>query len=174
VVGNANYQEDQNELRANWKLSLKSDFTGRATHLDRRYKQSPENDFQGTAGELGYVWLPTSKLSLRFAATRNIVAWQGSPSSNYRVSNTFLIAPTWQATSRSSVRLRLQRTNDDYPGTAAIERRDTTTIATLGVNWLPQANVSIIASIFRERRSSNDPLFEYDATVARLGASVSF
>jgi exopolysaccharide biosynthesis operon protein EpsL len=176
VVSTENYQEDQSELRGTWNLSPQSVFTGRATYLDRRYDQTPQNDFHGTAGELGYTWLPTSKLNVRLAATRTIVPWQGSLSSNYRVSNSLSIAPTWQATARTSMYMSLQRTYDDYPSssTAVPERKDTTSIATLGLNWLALRNLSVGASVQRQQRSSNDPSAEYDATVARVSASLLF
>ena len=175
VVSTENYNEDQSELRGIWNLSPQSIFTGRATYLDRRYDQAPQNDFHGTAGELGYNWLPTSKLSLRLAATRNIAPWQGSLSSNYRVSNTYLIAPTWQITVKTGVYMSLQRTYDNYPSTTVnTERKDTTDIAALGLNWRALRNLSVGANLQYEQRSSNNPLVEYDATVARVSASLSF
>jgi exopolysaccharide biosynthesis operon protein EpsL len=176
VVSTENYRQDQSELRGTWNVSSKSIFTGRVTYLDRQYDQAPENDFHGTAGALGYTWLPTSKLNLRLTATRNIEPWQGSLSSNYRVSNIFLIAPTWQITSRTGVYMTLQRTYDNYPTSSTVipERKDTTDVAALGVNWLVLRNLSIGANLLYEQRSSNNPLVEYDATVGRISASLIF
>ena len=175
VVSTENYHEDQSELRGTWNLSPQSVVTGRATYLDRRYDHDPQNDFHGTAGELGYNWLPTSKLSLRLAATRDIAPWQGSLSSNYRVSNTFLIAPTWQITVKTSVYMSLQRTYDNYPSTTVnTERKDTTDVAALGLNWRALRNLSVGANLRHEQRSSNDPFVEYDASIARLSASLLF
>jgi hypothetical protein len=176
VVSTDNYQEDQSELRGTWNLSPKSILTGRATYLDRSYDQTPENDFHGTAGELGYTWLPTSRLNLRLTATRNLVPWQGSLSSNYRVSNTLSFAPTWQITARTGVYMTFQRTYDNFPSSSAAvpERKDTTSTAMLGLNWLVLRNLSVGASVQYQDRSSNNPLVEYDATVARLNASLLF
>jgi len=174
VVSNQKYQQDQSELRGTWNLSPQSVLTGRATYLDQRYDLTPQNDFHGTAGELGYTWLPTSKLILRLSATRNIAPWQGSTSSNYRVSNALSITPSWQPSARTVVYVSLQRMDDDYPGTGNTERKDTTSMAVLGLNWLPMRKLSIGASVQRQRRSSNEPLVEYDATVARVSASLIF
>ncbi|HXM84112.1 MAG TPA: XrtB/PEP-CTERM-associated polysaccharide biosynthesis outer membrane protein EpsL [Burkholderiales bacterium] len=173
VVSTENYHEDQSELRGTWNLTPKSVLDGRLTYLDRRYEHNPQRDFYGTAGHFVYTWLPTGKLSLRLAATRSIVPWQGSASSNRRVSNALSIAPSWQATAKTGVYMSLQRTYDDYPSTGT-ERKDTTRLAVLGLNWLPLRNLSIGASVQRPQRSSNDPLVEYDATVARLSASLMF
>jgi hypothetical protein len=90
------------------------------------------------------------------------------------VSNALSIAPSWQATAKTVVYVSLQRTNEDYPGTGNTERRDRTSMAALGLNWLPLRNLSIGASVQRQQRSSNEPLVEYDATVARVSASLTF
>lgn len=175
VVSSDNYEEDQSELRANWILSGTSRLTGRVTYLDRRYDLTPENDFSGTGGELAFFWLPTSKLNIRLAAMRNIVPWQ-SLTSNYRVTNAFSIAPTWQATAKTSVFMNYQRIYDNYPASSAAipERDDTTDVAALGLNWLPTRTLSIGASVQYQQRASNNPLVEYDATIGRLSASVMF
>ena len=180
VVSDSNYQEDQSELSATWILTPKSTLTGRATYLDRHYDQVSQRDFSGTAGELRYVWLPTSTLRLILSGTRNIVPWR-SLSSNYRASNTFAIAPTWQAAARTSVYLSLVRTYDEYPSPSSTtvdpDRKDTTTNAVLGLNWLPTRYVSFSASLQRQQRSSNTPpsaLVEYDTTIARISASLLF
>jgi exopolysaccharide biosynthesis operon protein EpsL len=175
VVSSENYKEDQYELRANWIVSAASTVTGRVTNFDRRYDVTPQNDFSGTGGELGWSWSPTSKLSMRLAATRNIVPWQ-SLTSNHRVSNVFSFAPTWQATAITRVYLSYQRTYDDYPATSATtpERKDTTGIAVLGLNWLALRSLTIGASVQYQNRTSNNPLVEYDTTIARISASLSF
>lgn len=175
VVSAENYQQDESELRATWIVSPKSSLTARVAYLDRRYDQIPANDFSGTAGELGYNWRPTDKLGLRIAATRNIEPWQ-SLSSNYRVSNTLSFAPAWSPTVKTSLYMNLRRTYDDYPAssTGLAERKDTTNFAVLGLNWLALRNLSIGASVNYERRSSNNPLVEYDATIGRISASLIF
>ena len=175
VVSTENYEEDQSELRASWILSPTSTVIGRATYLDRRYELTPESDFSGTGGELGYYWSPTVKLRVRLAAARNIVPWK-SLTSNYRVSNTFTFAPIWQVTEKTNVYLSYVRTDDEYPAASAAvaERKDTTDIAVLGLTWLPARLISIGASVHYEQRSSNNPLVEYDTTIARISASIIF
>lgn len=175
VVNTENYQEDQSELRASLILSPTSTVIGRATYLDRKYDLTPANDFSGTGGELSYYWSPTIKLRVRLAAVRNIVPWKNL-TSNYRVSNAFTFAPIWQATEKTSVYLSYLRVDDEYPAASAAvpDRKDTTDVAVLGLTWLPFRLVSIGASVQYEQRSSNDPLVEYDATIARISASIIF
>jgi len=42
------------------------------------------------------------------------------------------------------------------------------------LNWLVLRNLSLGANLLYQQRSSNDPLVEYDATVASLSASLLF
>ena len=175
VISTENYQEDQSELRASWILSPASSLTARVTYLDRQYDQIPQNDFSGTEGELGSTWAPTSKLNVRLTGARNIEPWQ-SLASTYRVSNALTFALTWQATAKTSVNMNYQRTIDDYPAPSAlvVDREDTSDIVALGLNWLPLRSLSIGASVLYQQRSSNNPLFEYDATIGRISASLIF
>lgn len=175
VASSSNYRENQSELRGTWSISLKSNLSARVTYLDRNYDQTPASDFSGTAGELGFNWLPTEKLSLRLAAVRNIEAWQ-SLTSNYRVSNTFSFTPSWRPTAKTNFYLNLRRTYDDYPATstAVPERKDTTDSAGVGFNWLALRHLSIGVSVQYEERSSNNPLVEYNDTIGRINASLTF
>ena len=175
VVSNENYKEDQSELRANWVLSLATRLTARATYLNRRYDSVPQNDFSGTEGGIEFSWSPTSTLNIRLNAARDIEPWQ-SLTSNYRVSNSYSIASAWQVTAKTSTSLSYQRTYDDYPATSAAdpERKDTSDFATLGLTWLPLRSLSIGASVQYQKRSSNNPLVQYDTTISRISASLIF
>ena len=177
VVSSANYKEDQSEVRGTWSLSPVSALTGRVTYLDRRYDLSSQNDFYGTAGSVGYTWVPTGKLRLLLSATRGISPWQ-SLSANYRVSNTLSIAPTWEVAARTSIYLSVGRTYDDFPqqsaAAAVAERKDTTTNAVLGVNWAATRNLSLNFSVEYHERTSTELLLEYATNLARLNASFGF
>src|SRR6185503_15876847 len=54
--------DEESELLATWQLSGKSTLNGRLTWLEHKNQQLPQRDFSGTAGQLGYVWIPTGKL----------------------------------------------------------------------------------------------------------------
>ena len=175
VPSTDDYAQDDTEVRGTWLINAKSTLTGRVTYLDRRYDQAPLRNYSGTAGAIGYDWRPTSKVNLRFSATRDIAPWQSSTSA-YRTSNTFSLKPTWQATAKISVSAGLLRRYDDYPSAVAgvPDRKDTTDYAALSAEWTPLRSLSISASVFRLVRSSNDPLGEYSTTVSKIGAALTF
>ena len=51
-----------------------------------------------TAGEIRYDWRPTSKTDVIASMSRNLYPFQGGIQSNYRVANTFSLAPAWRPT----------------------------------------------------------------------------
>lgn len=177
TLDDTGFRQYDTELTGSWILGEKSDLFGRLTYLDRRHDHFAQRDFSGTAGEVRYAWKPTSKLSLNLSARREIVPWQDLLS-NYRVNNVLSFAPTWRATAKTTVQMRLARTYSNFPSSpflaAVPERNDTTSLALVGVDWSPLRNVSVNASLQRQIRSSSDPFVEYDATIARIGASLTF
>jgi hypothetical protein len=44
----------------------------------------------------------------------------------------------------------------------------------LTVSWLPIKKVALSAGVQRQKRSSNDPQFAFDATITRVSASLTF
>jgi len=176
IAGEDHYQEDQTELVVAWGISAKSALSGRLTYLDRRYDQTPQFDFSGTAGELRYSWLPTSKLDVTVSATRNLYPFQGGIQANYRVANTFSLAPAGRPTAATRLYLDLRVIDEQYPtdtGSGA-ERQDTTSRAVLGVDWRALRNLLIGASLNYEQRASDVALVEYEVTLGRLSATLVF
>jgi len=176
VAGTENYQEDQTELVVSWAASAKSTLFGRITYRDRRYDLTPQFDFSGTAGEIRYVWLPTSKVDLVVAATRDLAPFQGGIQANYRVANMLSLEPAWRPTVTTRLYLIMQVTDEQYPLAtgSATEREDTTSRAILGFDWRAARNLTFGASFGYEERASNIALVEYEATVGRISATLLF
>lgn len=177
VNGN-NFSQDENELKGDWKLSEKSELTGRVARLKRTNNQIGQRNFSGVSGDLAYTWKPTSKLGLNVSANRNTSSLQ-DPSFSYIVNDSLSITPTWQVTEKISAHMRLQRANSGYQGKGIVPatgpaRRDTTDSAEIGVDWSPMNKLSVNVSLQQQRRSSNNTLFEYDDKIAKISASWAF
>jgi exopolysaccharide biosynthesis operon protein EpsL len=171
------FRRNESELRANWNLSGHSVVTGRLTRLDHRHEHFAQRDFSGTAGQLAWAWTPQSKLRLDFSAKRDISAWWEAFAS-YRVNDTLSIAPTWQVSAKTQVRLKLDQVRSDFRGPVFTPtgplRSDTVSSAQLGVDWSPLRSVSLGASLQRQRRSSNNAGVAFDDTIASVSASLMF
>lgn len=171
------FRERESELKASWVVSGRSSLSARLTRIARRHEHFAQRDFSGRTGELGYAWAPTDKLRLNLSAKRNIAPFLGA-SSSYSVSDTLSFTPAWQVSARTAVDMSFNRTEQDFPGSVdpslGPARSDTLNSLQLGVNWSPPRNVSIRASLQRDRRSSNHAEFEFDDTIASFSASLTF
>lgn len=175
--GNDSYRQYETELGANWVLSGKSTLTARLAWIERRHDNFTQRDFSGLAGDLGYVWTPTGKLSVAFSAQQSIRPYQDL-FSTYLVESRLSFAPSWRIGERTTVRMRLEHIQSDYRGGLVARpggnRSDTARIIMLGADWLPLRSVTLGATLQHERRSSNELLAEYDATIAGVSASLMF
>ena len=171
------YRQDETELRANWILDGRSTVTSRLAWIERHNETFTRGNFSGLAGELGYNRILTSKLRLDCLAKRDISPYQ-TLSSAYAVNNVLSLAPSWQASAKIAVHLRLEHIKSHFRGGVAVPnvptRSDTKQTAFLGADWTLLRGVSVGASLLRQRRTSTVAFFEYDDTIAGVNASLIF
>jgi len=167
----------ESELQSTWLASGKSTLTGRLAWIERRHEHFAQRDFSGLAGNLDYSWTPTAKLRFAVSARRELGPWWEALSS-YTVSDTLSFAPTWQATTKTALRMRLDCTQRDHYGPIIANpgplRGDTACSAGLGADWTPLRYVTFSANLQRDRRSSNYDAFGFDDTIAVVSASLMF
>jgi hypothetical protein len=132
---------------------------------------------RGTSARAAVAWSPTTKLTFGFAASRDLSVWTDDFAS-YRVDNRLSFAPSWQIGPRTAVRLRLDRVASDYrkpiPTFTGEPRSDTLKSVLLAATWAPLRNLSIDASVQRQRRTSTDPASGFEASLATLSAALLF
>lgn len=176
-TGNDGYREDRGELEVEWPVSEPSTLTGRIGWIDRRHDRFPERDFSGLTLDMGYVWTPTAKLSLAVSAGRNVNPYLDA-FSRYVVDSRFSVAPTWRATEKISVRADVNRLQSDYRGGAIARpggpRRDVAHGFLLGADWSPRRNVTAGVSLQHQRRTSNELLASFNATIFGVNATIGF
>ena len=171
------FRLQESELQSTWLVSAKSTLNGRLAWIERRHDHFGQRDFSGMAGNFDYTWTPTAKLRLAVSARREISAWWDLIAS-YSVSDTLSFTPTWQASTKTALRMRLDCTQRDFRGPVIANpgplRGDTACSAGLGAEWTPLRYVTFSANLQRERRSSNYDAFEFDDTIAVVSASLMF
>jgi hypothetical protein len=85
------------------------------------------------------------------------------------------ISPVWKPTEKTAIRLRLDQGVRHYKGVVGFEgRRDELGQAGVSAEWEPQRFVKLIASLARDKRSSNFAGLDYKATVFGVSAVFSF
>ena len=174
------FTENESELQATWNLTGASALNGRLTWLERNHRNFPQRDFSGTGGELGYLWTPTGKLSLKFSATRNILPWTADTQASYRVDDLFVFRPTWQVSDKVRLSLTPSLTVSDFRGPVAglptplRHRHDNLLGVTFAAEWSPYQGVLLVATLQHTQRKSTHPEVEFRDSVATLNASLKF
>lgn len=171
------FRIQESELHSTWLVSGKSALNGRLAWVERSHEHFAQRDFSGMAGNFDYTWTPTAKLRLAVSARRELSSWWDLISS-YSVSDTLSFTPTWQASTKTAVRMRLDCTQRDYRGPVIANpgplRDETVCSAGLGADWTPLRYVTFSANLQRDRRSSNYSAFDFQDTIAVVSASLMF
>ncbi len=171
------YRQLESGLQANWILNEYSTVTGRLGWVERNHDIATERDFSGPAGDLGYIWTPTDKLGFEWIASRRISVYQRVVSS-YVVDNVLSFTTVWRASERVTLRMRLEVMESDFRGglvaSSVPPRSDTRAIARVGADWMLLRSITVGASLEQQRRSSNESLNNYDATIASINAAFQF
>lgn len=167
----------ESEAVVTWVASGKSTFNGRLTRIERRNESFPERDFSAVAGEFGYAWTPTGKLSLRLSATRTVSPYFDA-GSNYRTDDIVAFAPAWRISERATVRMRASHQVSVFHGqadpVAGPARRDILSSVEFGADLAPHPKVTVGATLRREQRTSTDATTAFDVTLVTVNAGVRF
>jgi exopolysaccharide biosynthesis operon protein EpsL len=171
------FKRSESELSVLWVASARSAFEGRITRIEYRSGHFAERDFSGTAGALDYRWQPTARLMVHAGASRGLDSYSDRFAS-YRVAKRLVLEAAWQVAARTTLRLGTARQASDFrnplPGFVGEQRADTLRTVQLGLEWKVRRNVTVNASLQRERQSSTDPAVQFEARIASLGGSARF
>lgn len=172
----AGYAERQEELQFNWPFSGKSELSGSLVGIRHTYPLFAQRNYSGLQHRLGYAWGITDKFHLNARIQKNINSWLDAASSYY-VSDTILISPTWQVSSKIDMRIEFSQGRSDYRGAIAANtapRHDEDRSSLIGLGWQPQKSVKLMASMQHSRRNSNYGSYSYSDNLANLSITTTF
>jgi exopolysaccharide biosynthesis operon protein EpsL len=176
-VSAGNFTDREHEFRFDWAPTGKTTLRAKAAYFDRAHDGLSARDFSGFTGQLDANWAITAKSSLAGGVVRELGSYQTLNSSYYE-GYRFFIAPTWKATEKTAVRLRYDHGARDFkgplPGFAASNRRDTTDLLSLAVEWQALRALKLTASVQSDRRKSNEPGADYKSNSFGIAADASF
>src|SRR5712691_10168087 len=170
------FTRSESELLATWIVTGKSTLDGRLARVDYHSSHFAERDFTGSAARLGYRWTPTARLSLNLAMSRDLQPWQDDFAS-YRVDTRLSFGPRWELGARTALAITFDHLASDFRNPvvpAGPDRRYAFRSAQLALDWQLLRNVTLKASLQRNRQTSTDPTIPFSATVATLDASLMF
>lgn len=170
--------EHDSEVRIDLPLSVRSEIQAVVTRLSRKHRNFSSRDYAGTAETFSYVWTPGAKTQILFSASRSYVDWWDVGTS-YNITDSVSMMPTWQLSPEFSARLRVEKSRRSFyapiylpPGMPL--RRDDCRNGQLNLEWLPLRNISVTASLQKERRDSNQEDLSYTDTLKAVHLQLSF
>jgi hypothetical protein len=114
---------------------------------------------------------------VNLAVSRELEPWQDVFAS-YRVDDRLSFAPAWQLGAKTALRMNLEHATTDFRNPVAAfataQRHDNYRSAQLALDWQLLRNATVKLSLQRSQQTSTEPAFEFQATVATLGASLLF
>jgi len=171
------FEQSDTELRVNWPFTAKTRFEARIAHTEREHDHYDQRDYDGTIGNFSVNWDVTAKTRVTASVSRELTSYQTLYSSYYQTDR-FVIAPYWQISAKTGLRLRYDYSERDYLGAIAAtsfnDRKDTIKLGSIALEWAPYSNTLISAAVQNEKRSSNKPGQDYDSTMGTLSAQITF
>ena len=184
------FDEMEHSLNLHWPITGKASIEGRVGHLDRSHVHFPQRDFAGFVGDFNINWAVTSKTRLTAGWSRQLSNYQTTPfafqqnsiferfSSSYVANNRFSIAPVWQITEKTALRVRYDYIISDFHGAIvplpAGNRSDQMHAGLVALDWRPLNALYLSAAFHRDHRSSTHRGFDFDSTAGSVSATLNF
>lgn len=170
------YVQTIDDVAVVWVLSGNTTFNGHLAYLQQQFDGASQYNFSGTTGSANLVWRITGKTSLTAGWQRDLTSYQ-TPGASYTQTDMFSVAPVWQISPITSVRLQYRDsvvTDQGNPFGTPSARRDHIQDTSLSFSWQPYQQLSLSAAVGQTNRSSNIAINEYTARTLTLAAVFSF
>ncbi len=171
------FTEQEHAIDWNWTGSGRLRLQGQLAHLDRAHDLSPDRDWSGWTARVSAQWDLTGKTLVGAGLVRELGTYptaQASYFEGYR----FYVAPQWQATAKTALRLRLEEGERNYKGAPAgvsiTPRRDRLHTRALELQWQALRTLRLGLSAQRDERRSNQTGAGYRANLLTVSAQAAF
>ena len=172
----AQYNEREIGISAHYRSTGASSFDGQLGYLTREHQTFSSRNFSGLVGQLTYTYIATGKTQIQLQAGRSLYSAQSFLSS-YTADETASVNPTWNVTNKINIRPGYSVIRRTFQG-AIVPVADnlvtTLQTATLSVDWNVYRAITLSLQVFKERRRSNDAMFDYVDHGGTAQASLRF
>ncbi len=184
------FDEMEHEVRLVWPVTAKVAVDARAGYLKRKHAHFSQRDFDGFVGNFNFNWAITDKTRLMTGWSHDLSNFQTGAnfqlnpaifqqwSSSYAVTDRFTVAPAWQITEKTQLRLRYDYVMRDHHGGVSPllleQRRDSQHSAHIALDWQPMNVLLITGMLQKDHRSSSLRGFDYDSNAASISARFTF
>lgn len=171
------FNQVDHEFRVVWSMDGITTAGLRATAINRTHPNYSQRDYNGIAAGANIKINLSGKTSLSVDWTRELSSYQDG-STNYAQTDRLTIAPIWQISSKTTMRLRHELALRDYLGspspTLSNPRTDTTRDTTLSFDWQPFTYVTLSAALQDARRTSSVTGLDYQSTQTTVSARFAY
>lgn len=170
------FRQYVHEVQAAWAVTTATTLGARLSQIEREHPNVGARDFSGTAGRLDLNWKITDKTRLLAVLGRELTTFQ-TDYSNYIVTDSLSLAPVWQITPKTALKLQLAHSRRDFRGTPfgpVDMREDRIFTRRIELNWEATRTLGLIAALQHDRRESSYTGFDFKATMLLLGLRVAF
>ncbi len=172
ITGVGGYSNIGDVVLVTYALNDSTTLKARLAYLEQHFSLVPKYDFNGVSGAVDATWRITTKTSLVGGWQRDITSFQTLDSS-YAQTDTFSLAPNWQATPTLSLGLMFKQSVRDAlgnPNGTTSARQDRTNDTTITLQWQPRRYVNLRASVSQANRTSTVADQDYNARAVSLSA----
>jgi exopolysaccharide biosynthesis operon protein EpsL len=175
------YDQRSARLSGEWQLTGATRLSGYIGYTQREYKYASNRDYNGMTGSLSLHWTPSAKAIVDISLRREIGADQDLVS-NYAVTESATLAPTWIITDKVRVGASLKHLRRDYRGDPGYAlgsylplRNDRTNTYGLNVQYLPVPAAALELGVQRTRRNAtNKSVYNRDYRAQSVWVSGSY
>lgn len=173
----SDFKDREHEFKLVWPITGKTTIQSRLSYFDRKHEGFEVRDFSGFIGQLDATWKPTGKTSINGGIARDLGDYQTNNISYYQ-GNRFFIAPTWKPTEKTAVKFRYDHGVRNYKGPltgfVSTDRRDTTNLNVLSLEWNVIRSLKLTTSVFSDKRKSNESGADYKSHGVNFTVLASF
>ena len=173
------YRHEAAEAFVEWIVGGQARLTVGAGPMRREFRDVTARDFDDWSWRVAYDWQPTEKLQFGASMAREVSSAE-EVNVGFVLSEGPVLTATWKPRDKLDVTLRLQRSDREYLGDAAIAqglvpaRTEDFESARATVAWRPREFLTVELTLRHDRRDSSVLEGDYEATVAGIGFRVSF
>ncbi|MDR3212760.1 MAG: outer membrane beta-barrel protein [Azoarcus sp.] len=178
------WQQRDARLSGEWQLTGVTRLSGYIGYTQREYDYASGRDFHGLTGRIGVNWTPTPKAIVNLAWRREIGADQDQVS-NYAVTHSWTLQPTWVVTDKIRLGATLRYLQRDYRGTSPVAcsgicqlRDEHTESYGVHLQYLPTSYFDLALGFQYDERGSDSKLLseyrDYRARTAWLSGNFTF
>ena len=171
------FKESRNELRALWSITERSTIDARLAYVNRTHDNFSQRNFSGSVGGVIWHWEPTAKLELVSSWQQTVNSYQ-SNNSSFIKSNIISIGPDWHTTVKTLLKARYEYRQRQFLGQGfqipLLPQQDSIQSAQLALIWNPLRELTLNASIQKDKRISNLIGKNFESSTAIVSARIEF